>query len=187
MEKNIVKVLWGDDHYEDTLEETIHYMIEHEELYKDEIVGKQVEFCEEANVYSDKDYVEIQNIIYGEEDVYIGDYFEKKREEIMKLIESVKYYNPFQKYVITEEDYEEAIKSLLNLDNYEAKLPVEYIVTTELRTPWWLKLLRFFRIKNKREEFTILLKYDGYNINDIILSTSKGVDLKVLNKTTLRY
>ena len=118
MEKKIVKVLWGDDHYEDTLEETIHYMIEHEELYKDEIVGKQVEFCEEANVYSDKDYVEIQNIIYGEEDIYIGDYFEKKREEIMTLIESVKYYNPFQKYVITEEDYEEAIKSLLNLDNY---------------------------------------------------------------------
>ena len=69
----------------------------------------------------------------------------------------------------------------------EDKLPVEYIVTTELRTPWWLKLLRFFRIKNKREEFTILLKYDGYNINDIILATSKGKDLKVLNKTTLRY
>ena len=112
MEKNIVKVLWGDDHYEDTLEEMIHYMIEYEELSKDEIVGKQVEFCEEANVYSDKDYVEIQNIIYGEEDIYIDDYFEKKREEIMKLIESVKYYNPFQKYVITEEDYEEAIKSL---------------------------------------------------------------------------
>ena len=31
----------------------IHYMIEHEELYKDGIVGKQVEFCEEANVYGD--------------------------------------------------------------------------------------------------------------------------------------
>ena len=30
----------------------------------------------------------------------------------MKLIESVKYYNPFQKYIITEEDYEEAVKSL---------------------------------------------------------------------------
>ena len=26
MEKKIVKVLWGDDHYEDTLEETIHYL-----------------------------------------------------------------------------------------------------------------------------------------------------------------
>ena len=92
------------------------------------------------------------------------------------------YYNQILESMNIEE-----IKSLLNLDNYEAKLPVEYIVTTELRTPWWLKLLRFFRIKNKREEFTILLKYYGYNINDIILSTSKGVDLKVLNKTTLRY
>ena len=30
----------------------------------------------------------------------------------MKLIESVKYYNPFQKYVITEEDYEEVVKNL---------------------------------------------------------------------------
>ena len=58
----------------------------------------------------------------------------------------------------------------------------EYTVTTELKTPWWLKTLRFFRIKNKREEFTILLKYDGYNINNIILATSKGKDLKVLNK-----
>ena len=65
----------------------------------------------------------------------------------------------------------------------EAKLPVEYIVTTELRTPWWLKLLRFFHIKNKRESFEIVLNWDRYNINDIILSTSKGVDLKVLNKT----
>ena len=111
MEKKIVKVLWGDDHYEDTLEEAIHYMIEHEELCKDGIVGKQVEFCEEANVYSDKDYIEIQNIIYGE-DIYVGDYFEKKREEIMTLIESVKYYSPFQKYVITEEDYEEVVKNL---------------------------------------------------------------------------
>lgn len=64
----------------------------------------------------------------------------------------------------------------------EDRLPVEYTVTSELKTPWWLKLLRFFRIKNKREEFTILLKYDGYNINDIILATSKGKDLKVLNK-----
>jgi hypothetical protein len=112
MEKKIVSVLWGDDHYEDTLGEMIHYMIEYEELSKDEIVGIQVEFCEEANVYSDKDYVEIQNVIYGEDCIYVGDYFEKKREEIMKLIESVKYYSPFQKYVITEEDYEEAVKSL---------------------------------------------------------------------------
>ena len=69
MEKKIVSVLGGDDHYEDTLEEMIHYMIEYEELFKDEIVGIQVEFCVEANVYSDKEDVEIQNIIYQEEDI----------------------------------------------------------------------------------------------------------------------
>lgn len=63
----------------------------------------------------------------------------------------------------------------------------EYTVTSELKTPWWLKILRFFRVKNKREDFTILLKYDGYKINDIILSTSKGVYLKALSKKTLRY
>lgn len=69
----------------------------------------------------------------------------------------------------------------------EDKLPVEYIVTAELKTSWWLKFLRFFRVKNKKEDFTILLNYDGYNINDIILATSKGEGLKILNRTTLRY
>lgn len=39
----------------------------------------------------------------------------------MKLIESVKYYNPFQKYVNTEEDFEEAIKSLQYVVNFAQK------------------------------------------------------------------
>jgi hypothetical protein len=32
-----------------------------------------------------------------------------------------------------------------------------YLVTTEFKTPWWLKLLRFFRIKDKRQEFYITI------------------------------
>ena len=32
----------------------------------------------------------------------------------------------------------------------EDKLPVEYIVTSELETSWWLKILRFFRKKTKK-------------------------------------
>lgn len=59
---------------------------------------------------------------------------------------------------------------------------VTYTVTKEIKTPWWLKVLRFFRLKNKREEFEILLNWDKFNSNDIILGTSKGVDLKVINK-----
>lgn len=110
--KETVAVLWGDDHYEDTLEEMIDCMINGEDLSKDEIVGMEVEFCENANVYSDEDYVKIQDVIYQEADLYDNDYFAEKRTEIMKLIESVKYYSPFQKYTITEEDYEEVIKYL---------------------------------------------------------------------------
>jgi hypothetical protein len=48
----------------------------------------------------------------------------------------------------------------------------EYLVTTELKTPWWLKLLRFFRIKNKREEFKIALDYSYYKKGDILLTGS---------------
>ena len=57
-----------------------------------------------------------------------------------------------------------------------------YLVTTELKTPWWLKLLRYFRLKKNRESFEIVLNWDNYSINDIILATSRGKDLKVLAK-----
>ena len=57
-----------------------------------------------------------------------------------------------------------------------------YLVTTELKTPWWLKLLRYFRLKKNRESFEIVLNWGKYNINDIIVATSRGEDLKVLAK-----
>lgn len=57
-----------------------------------------------------------------------------------------------------------------------------YLVTTELTTPWWLKLLRFFRLKKNRESFEIVLNWNKYNIINIILATSRGKDLKVLAK-----
>lgn len=45
---------------------------------------------------------------------------------------------------------------------------VIYKVTTELRTPWWLKILRFFRLKNKREEFEVQFEKDWWQKGDII-------------------
>ena len=57
-----------------------------------------------------------------------------------------------------------------------------YLVTTELKTSWWVKLLRYFRLKKNRESFEIVLNWDRYNINDIIIATSRGKDLKVLAK-----
>ena len=49
-----------------------------------------------------------------------------------------------------------------------------YKVTTELKTKWWWTILRFFRLKNKREEFEINYLYkQKWSINDNI------VDLKL--------
>ena len=112
MERKITQVLWGDDHYEETLEEMIQYLIEYEELTKDEIVGMEVEFCEEANVYSDKQLFEIEDILFGELEFYEGDYFEKSVQEVLLKIKDIKYHSPFQKYIITSEDYEEVFKNL---------------------------------------------------------------------------
>ena len=105
MENKIIAVQWG-DHYEESLYEMIDYMRECEGLDEDEIVGIEVELCEEANVYSDKDYKAIQDIIYDECEIYDNTYFQEKREKIMELVDSVKYYNSVKKYIITKKDYD---------------------------------------------------------------------------------
>lgn len=51
-----------------------------------------------------------------------------------------------------------------------------YKVTAELKTTWWLKVLRFCRIKKKRKEFEIYLNYNGYEVGDRLQS------LKILDK-----
>lgn len=56
-----------------------------------------------------------------------------------------------------------------------------YKVTTELRTNWWIKLLRFCRIKSKRKDFQIYLNYNGYEVGDMIHSDIGG-KLKILDK-----
>ena len=54
-----------------------------------------------------------------------------------------------------------------------------YKVTTELKTLWWLKLLRFFRIKKKREEFELCFQYGVFEKGDIVL-TSYNEKIKIL-------
>lgn len=54
-----------------------------------------------------------------------------------------------------------------------------YKVTTELKTTWWLKALRFCRVKKKRTEFEIFLNHNGFKIGDIIQGTTY---LKILEK-----
>jgi hypothetical protein len=58
---------------------------------------------------------------------------------------------------------------------------MRYKVTTELKTPWWLKLLRWFRLKPKRDEFDLLLGYDGFNKGDVLSNGFNG-EMLILSK-----
>lgn len=49
-----------------------------------------------------------------------------------------------------------------------------YIVTTELTTSKFTKLLRFFRLKEKREEFKLTFSYSGYKAKDILYNGELG-------------
>ena len=57
----------------------------------------------------------------------------------------------------------------------------KYTVTTELKTSWWLKILRFFRLKPTRESCYIIMCYNGYNVGDFII-TSDGIKALVIGK-----
>lgn len=54
---------------------------------------------------------------------------------------------------------------------------VIYTVTTELKTSWWLKLLRFCRIKKKRQEFEIVLDKEYYKEGDILNNEIKIITI----------
>ena len=58
---------------------------------------------------------------------------------------------------------------------------MKYKVTTELKTPWWLRLLRFFHIKQKRQEFELLIGYEGFNRGDV-LSSGFHQEILILEK-----
>ena len=58
---------------------------------------------------------------------------------------------------------------------------VKYIVTLEIKTPFWKKLFRFFRLIKQREEVTLILETDLFKEGDI-LSQSDGEDLLILKR-----
>lgn len=56
-----------------------------------------------------------------------------------------------------------------------------YLVTTELKTSWWMKFLRWLRIKPKRNEFKLVVQYNGYCVGQIITTDTKLLILRKLN------
>jgi hypothetical protein len=56
-----------------------------------------------------------------------------------------------------------------------------YLVTLEIETPWWKKVLRFFRLVKRREDFTINLNYFTLTKGEILLLPG-GDKLLILKK-----
>jgi hypothetical protein len=44
----------------------------------------------------------------------------------------------------------------------------KYLVTKELKTPLWLKFLRFLKIKRKRKEFFLIIGYKDFKDGEIL-------------------
>jgi hypothetical protein len=44
-----------------------------------------------------------------------------------------------------------------------------YLVTLEIETPWWKKVLRFFRLVKRREDFIITLFTSLFEEGEILL------------------
>jgi hypothetical protein len=42
-----------------------------------------------------------------------------------------------------------------------------YLVTSEIKTPWWKKILRFLRIMKKKETFCMTLHGQYFKVGDI--------------------
>lgn len=58
---------------------------------------------------------------------------------------------------------------------------MRYLVTTELKTSIWKKILRFFRLIKKREEFEIIFEHSIFEENDT-LTYNYFQGLKVIKK-----
>jgi hypothetical protein len=100
------------DYVDENILEVVQYMVD-DDLCMDDIIGKTLDICEKTNVYSDKDYLKVQEIIYSEADIFDDDYFQRERVEIMNKIESMKYFDTVGKYTITPEDWNDFMGGLI--------------------------------------------------------------------------
>lgn len=57
---------------------------------------------------------------------------------------------------------------------------MKYTVTLELHTPWYIKVLRFLRLKKKREDFVLHLDTDFFEEGDMLV-VSEGEKVLIIS------
>ena len=61
-------------------------------------------------------------------------------------------------------------------------VPIKYTVSFELKTVWWKRVLRFFRLIPPRLEFTIDVRYDLFNVGDV-MCLENNLEVLVISKS----
>lgn len=91
---------------------------------------------------------------------------------------------PLQKFreYFTEKSIESLSKDeFIRLEGYSKPIENTYTVTPELITPLWKRVLRFFKLMEKRVEFELVLWTDVFEVGDLI-ETGPDYTLKIIKK-----
>lgn len=102
--------------------------------------------------------------------------------EMFKEVEE-RYFHILEHKLKTNSEDIEIIKEFFVKSNkqlYICQKMTTYTITTELKTTWWLKLLRFLRIKSKRVEFNIAIHCNIYEKDDIL--NNGNFDFKIVKR-----
>lgn len=112
MENRDIMYVWDDTNFESELGEVINYLIDTEELEKEDIIGYKLDIAEKEQAIDEKTISKMQDILHNRcEDRYdSGDYLEDKIREVFDKLKAIEMYYPSgENYIITEEDYNDNI------------------------------------------------------------------------------
>jgi len=108
MKDRDIMYVYNDDKFERALYEVINYLIEVDELEKEDIVGYKLDVAEKEQAIDEKTINKMWDIIQNrcEERYDSGTYLEDKLDKIFEQLKAIQMYYPSgETYTITEEDY----------------------------------------------------------------------------------
>jgi hypothetical protein len=100
--------IYDDDRFEKDLYEVINYLIEVDELEKEDIIGYKLDIAEKEQAIDEKTISKMEEILHNrcEERYDSGTYLEDRIQEIFDKLKTIEMYYPSgETYTITEEDY----------------------------------------------------------------------------------
>ena len=118
--KTEVQYSFNDGEYmDDSYLECVYYMVE-QDMPKEDIVGTRLEILTLAQCIPENIVGKMQDLLHDscEDRFDYGDYLEQELSKVWKALRGIEMFYPScEHYIVTEEDYNEAIKDYGRLDN----------------------------------------------------------------------